>query len=377
MGKYVKKLSKSPWPEMVVLSAVLILSTIALMLINIGVEAPPGGLSLNSVTLLVFGFFLMSFVIGVIAVLAGVGGGVPFIALMLAFTPINSLVIRGTALIVTMFSALISTGPLTKMGLANLRISIHCVVGYGIGSFIGAMVAVWFAGFSGSVGEGFIRLGLAGIVIYVIFYFVHAGTKAEWPEVKHVGRFAQWLGVAQPYYEASLGKVVDYQVTRAGWALLAMSIGGLISGFFGIGAGWVLVPTINLVMGAPLKVAAASSGVLMGMGDCISEWVYLRSGAVIPLFAAPWLLGQVLGGMLGSHLLIRVRAASVRIIAIGVFAFSAYGLITKGLEILEVIPVIPPVIHGVVLLFIAGGVVLRLLGKFPTIKKWGGLYGKT
>lgn len=354
---------------MVILGGLVILSFIALMLITRGIEAPPGGMSLNNITLLMFGFSLLSFAIAVVAVLAGVGGGVPFTSLMLAFTPINSLVIRGTALIVTMFSALMSTGPLTKGGLANIKISIYNVVGYGVGSFAGATLAVWLAGQLGTTGEGIIRLALAAIVLYVIAYFYFGGTRIEWPEVKHVDRLTQRLGFAQPYYEGTLGKVVDYPVTRAGWALLAMLGGGLISGFFGIGAGWVLVPTMNLIMGAPLKVAAATSGVLMGMGNCVSVWPYILAGAIIPLFAAPWFVGQVLGGFVGAHLLIRVRAAAVRFIAIGIFTYSFYGLVAKGLEILGYIPAVSGTIHVVVMLVIIVGVVLRMTGKFHTLKR--------
>jgi len=65
---------------------------------------------------------------------------------------------------------------------------------------------------------------------------------------------------------------------------------GVISGFFGLGAGWAIVPVMNLIMGVPLKVAAACSGILIGMGDCISVWPYLLAGAIIPLFAAAMVL---------------------------------------------------------------------------------------
>lgn len=377
MSEYVKKLFKSIGLEEIILCAVIILSYIALMLITKGAEAPPGGMSLSNITLLSFGFFLLSFAIAVVAVLAGVGGGVPFTALMLAFTPIDSLVIRGTALIVTMFSALMSTGPLTKTGLANMKISIYTVVGYGIGSFAGAQFAVRMAGRLGTTGEGIIRLVLAAIVVYVIFYFALGGSKLEWPRVKHVDRFTQWLGFTQPYYEESLDKVVNYQVTRAGWALLAMIGGGLISGFFGIGAGWVLVPTINLLMGAPLKVAAATSGVLMGMGNCVSVWPYILAGTIIPLFAAPWFVGQVLGGFVGGLLLIKVKAASVRLIAIGIFTFSFYGLVAKGLGILGYIPDLPGTTHIVVMLVIIVAVVFRMTVRSPHLKEGGKTRGKT
>ena len=67
----------------------------------------------------------------------------------------------------------------------------------------------------------------------------------EWPEVKKVDRFTKWLGITQPYYEQSLGKVVDYQVTRA-WLILIVICGvGVLSGFFGLGAGWAMTTVLR------------------------------------------------------------------------------------------------------------------------------------
>ena len=94
------KLLKSPWLELITMCAVVILSYITLVLISRGAETPPGGMSLNNISLLTFGFFLLSFAIAMIAVMAGIGGGVLFTPLMLAFTPVDSLIIRGTGLIV-------------------------------------------------------------------------------------------------------------------------------------------------------------------------------------------------------------------------------------------------------------------------------------
>jgi hypothetical protein len=47
--------------------------------------------------------------------------------------------------------------------------------------------------------------------------------------------------------------------------LIAMLGIGLVSGFFGLGAGWAAVPALKLIMGVPLKVTAACSGVLLGI----------------------------------------------------------------------------------------------------------------
>ena len=66
--------------------------------------------------------FLVSVLIAIIAVIAGVGGGVIFTPLLLAFTSFDTLVIRSTGLVVAMFSGLISTGPLMRKGLADIKL---------------------------------------------------------------------------------------------------------------------------------------------------------------------------------------------------------------------------------------------------------------
>ena len=363
-----KKLLKSPWLELSIMSVAIILSYIALMLISRVIETPPGGMTAGDISGLLFGFFLLSFVIAIIAVIAGIGGGVLFTPIMLAFTPIDSLIVRATGLIVAMFSGLISTGPFMRRGVGNLKLSIYCCCGYGAGAFVGAQGAIRVAKQLGVTGEGVIRIILGVIVLLLAFYFLWGGVKIEWPEVKRVDRFTQWLRITQPYYEESLGKVIDYRVTRAGFGLVAMCGVGMISGFFGLGAGWAIVPVMNLIMAIPLKVAAACSGILIGMGDCIAVWPYLLAGAIIPLFAAPWLVGQVLGGLIGAHILIKVKVKFVRFILIGVMSFSSFGLITKGLKTLGYIPAIPGVVYIAVLLIIMAGIALALMDKFPKLR---------
>jgi uncharacterized membrane protein YfcA len=169
--------------------------------------------------------------------------------------------------------------------------------------------------------------------------------------------------MSQPYYEVSLNKVVDYPLTRAGGVIAAIIGVGMLSGFFGLGAGWAIVPAQNLIMAVPLKVAAANSGVLLGMGDCIAVWPYLLMGAIIPVFAAPWLVGQVLGGLLGALILIRVKAGFVRYLLIGFMFFACFGLLTRALNGLGVIPPVPTWLNGLVFLIIFG-VVTRAIVKF-------------
>jgi uncharacterized membrane protein YfcA len=355
------RLFKSPWLECNIMLAVLILSYIGLYLIGQGAETPPGGMSGTAICAWLFGFFFLSFAIALVAVIGGIGGGVLFTPFMLAFTHVDSLIVRATGLIVAMFSGLVSTGPFMRGGLANLRICVFCAAAYGVGAFTGAQGAIYVAKHLGKTGEGLVRLSLGFILLSLAVYFILGGKKIEWPEVKKVDKFTKWLKMSQPYYEVSLGKVIDYPLTRAGGVLAAIIGVGLLSGFFGLGAGWAIVPAQNIIMAVPLKVAAANSGVLLGMGDCIGVWPYLLMGAIIPVFAAPWLVGQVLGGLLGALILIKVKAGFVRYLLIGFMFFACFGLLTKGLKLLGIIGEVPQWVTGLVFVVIFATVTVLII----------------
>jgi len=68
------ELFRSLWLELAVMFVVVILSYVALLLISRGAAISPEGMALTSITGLLFGFFLLSFAIAIIAVLAGIGG---------------------------------------------------------------------------------------------------------------------------------------------------------------------------------------------------------------------------------------------------------------------------------------------------------------
>jgi uncharacterized protein len=162
-----RRMLKSPWPETFVMVLVTVLTYTAMATISFVAESPEGGMATGTVVGWIFAFFVLSLVIALLAVLGGIGGGVMFTPVMLAFTPVDSLIIRGTGLIVAMFSGLISTGPFMRSGLANMRISVFLCCGFAIGAFTGANGAILVAEHMGAAGEGFVRL-ILGIILFCL-----------------------------------------------------------------------------------------------------------------------------------------------------------------------------------------------------------------
>ena len=280
----------------------------------------------------VFFSFLLSTAIAIIAVIGGVGGGVIYTPIMLAFTSVDTLIIRSTGLVVAMFSGLVSSGPFMRSGLANIRIVFFCSVPIIVGAMLGAKAAIVLSTVMGDTGDAIVRLALGGVLVFIAFLFITGGADTEYPKPKKIDTLSTKLGLSAEYWEESLQKPVRFQAVRAlPGGLLFLAV-GFTGGFFGLGGGWAVVPVLNLVMAVPLKVSAASSGVLLAMGNAAAIWPYIKAGALIAVFAVPWMLGQVIGGILGAHILAKIKAGFVRNILIVLLLLTSIKLISRGIE---------------------------------------------
>lgn len=294
--------------------------------------APPEDSSMGlSPTAFFFIILAICTIIGVIAVLGGVGGGVVFTPLFMGFTPIDSFVIRATGLFVAMCGALVAARPFLRKGLANVRILLFAAVPYAIFAIIGALMAGWIDQTMGETGDALIKLALGILVVGIGGLILFGGKRVEYPEVTNVDGFTERIKLAMAYWEDSLGKVVSYKVKRAPLGIGLFCFVGLISGLFGLGAGWAMVPVFNLIMLAPLKVAAASSKVLIGVGDTAAVWPYLNHGGIFPLFAVPAMIGLVLGTIIGAKIMLRIKAGPIRYLIIAVMMFSGVKLVFDGI----------------------------------------------
>jgi len=296
---------------------------------NAGGDDSSMGLSPLAFFLVILG---LCTVIGMLAVLGGVGGGVIFTPLFMGFTPIDSFIIRATGLFVAMCGALVAARPFLRRGLANIRILFFAAVPYAIFAIIGALMAGWMDQSMGDTGDALIKLILGILVIGIGGLILFGGGKTEYPEVTHVDSFTERMKMklSMSYWEDSLGKVVHYKVKRAPIGILLFCLVGFTSGLFGLGAGWAMVPVFNLVMLAPLKVAAACSKVLIGVGDTGAVWPYLNHGGIFPLFAVPAMIGLVLGTMIGAKLMLRIKAGPIRYLVIALMLFSGAKLVLDG-----------------------------------------------
>lgn len=121
-------------------------------------------------------------------------------------------------------------------------------------------------------------------------------------------------------------------------ALLGSGFGvGLLSGFFGIGGGFLIVPGLMLATGMPLSFAIGSSLVAVTAFGAATAASYGVSGlidwTIATLFIGGGLLGGVAGTMLGRRLSNRKQALGT-IFALFVIAVGIY-VTARGVTVLD------------------------------------------
>ena len=95
-----------------------------------------------------------------------------------------------------------------------------------------------------------------------------------------------------------LAREVAYRARNVGAAALVSVGAGAISGLLGIGGGVVSVPTMNVLMGIPIRVATTTSTYMLGATAAASGVLYLARGDIDPLLA-PVVIGMFVGRGLG------------------------------------------------------------------------------
>ena len=109
---------------------------------------------------------------------------------------------------------------------------------------------------------------------------------------------------------------------------------GAISGFFGIGGGFLIVPGLMLGSGMPILNAIGSSLFSVGSFGLTTAVNYALSGLIDWTIALLFIVGGVGGGILGMHSAIRLasnRRMLTYIFASVIFAVAIYMLARTGL----------------------------------------------
>jgi len=267
--------------------------------------------------------FFVTFVMGILAVLGGVGGGVLYVPIISGFFPFHLDFVRGAGLLVALCGALAAGPGLLKANLASLRLAIPVALIASTCAIVGALIGL-------ALPTQIVQIALGATILGICILMLVA-KKSELPDVPQADRLSSALRIYGVYQEASTGEIINWKIHRTPLGLAMFVIIGIMAGMFGLGAGWANVPVLNLLMGAPLKISVATSKFLLSITDTSAAWIYLNKGCVIPMMVVPSLVGIMLGSFIGVRLLKVAKPTFIRWMVICILAFAGLKALSKGL----------------------------------------------
>ena len=250
-------------------------------------------------------------VAGWLGALLGIGGGVflvPFLHLVVGL-PLS--VARGIGIVTVIgTSSVISTGAAARP-LVNLRLGMLLQVPASAGALAAAIIVARLPERVLYVMFGVVTAIIAGIML----------SRLDKREVLHESEDPGAFGGR--YYEEETRRDVVYRTRRLSVGALVSLAAGYVSGSLGIGGGILQVPAINAWCGVPMRVAAATSAVVIGITALASAPIFYARGDVSAPAAAAAVIGVLVGSRAGLWFVGRARTKWLKLLmAVVLFAVS-------------------------------------------------------
>jgi len=262
---------------------------------------------------------------GVFGSLLGLGGGILIVPLLTFGFGLPFREAVGVSLVCVIVTSSAAASVYLERHLANLRLGMLLEVFTASGALVGGLVAFLLPD----------RV-LAGLFAMLLTYtgvtMLRSGAAATRPGAGPVEPGDDPAGPANTpgSFRAALAGP-GYRPARLGAGIGGSVFAGLVSALLGVGGGIVKVPLMNLVMGVPLKVATATSNLMIGVTAAASAIVYLLRGGIDPLIAGPTAVGVFAGAMVGSRVAQRIDLRLLRLLFVAVLALTAIQMTLRAL----------------------------------------------
>jgi uncharacterized membrane protein YfcA len=123
-----------------------------------------------------------------------------------------------------------------------------------------------------------------------------------------------------------------YRIHRLGPGIVGSIGAGVASALLGIGGGLIKVPVMHVVMGVPLRVATATSNLMIGITASASAIIYLLRGGIQAFVAAPTAIGVFIGASIGSRIAARVDLRILRGLFVAILLYTAYQMLNRAIS---------------------------------------------
>jgi uncharacterized protein len=237
---------------------------------------------------------VIGFLIGIVAAMTGVGGGVfivPLLTLVFSFSPANAV---GTSLATITFTAVAATLSYTRQKKIFYKGGLLLAVATAPGAVLGAYLT------------SVVPAMLLGLIFGIFLTLVAARIFLENGFRKKDSRNDGFSP------EGILEKDLLAKENRLAIGLALCFFGGLSSGLLGIGGGVVIVPVMTLVLSMSIHHAVATSMLTMIVTSVAGVGQHFVLGNINWEFALLLAVGSVLGAQVGTYVSKRMSGKNLR-----------------------------------------------------------------
>lgn len=264
---------------------------------------------------------------GALGAITGIGGGVVIVpALLLAFGfDFPSAVAASLAAVIA--TSTTTGGAYVGEGLTNMRLAMTLEVATSIGGISGGLLGV-------ALSERVLAAFFAIAMTVTAYLMIRGAHKSDAATENMEARDKSSSGPLDArYFDADAGRKITYHVRRVPLGMGISYGAGIVSGMLGVGGGFIKVPAMNLAMGVPIRVAAATSNFMIGVTAVSSFLVYLGRGEVVLAATTPLVLGTVVGALLGTRFHGRVGERPIQIILATILAVIAIQMALRSVGV--------------------------------------------
>jgi uncharacterized protein len=255
-------------------------------------------------------------VAGCLGSLLGIGGGVFLVPFLNAGLGLQFKTAAAVSLMTVIATSSAVSAQTAGRQLINLRLGMLLEIASTVGGLM-AGILVWYL--SNAALSALFALVTAAIAVLML-------TRLEKRNVLEANADIGRLGGR--FFEDESGREVAYRVRRLPVAMLASLVAGTISGTLGLGGGILKVPILNAWCGVPLRAAAATSALMIGVTAVSSVPIQYAHGYIHPPLAAAAVLVVLGGSRAGFWFGGRARAKWLKLLmaiilaAVSVFYFT-------------------------------------------------------
>ena len=258
---------------------------------------------------------------GLFGSLLGLGGGLLIVPLLTLVFNLPLLTAVGVSLVCVIVTSGASAGVYLERRVANLRLGMVLELFTAVGALAGGLAAFILP-------ENVLELLFAALLVYVAVTMLR-GRDPE-PEVGQAEADEMAADIAADNsFRASLSGP-GYRVRHLGFGAVGSVVAGVTSALLGIGGGLVKVPVMHVVMGVPLRVATATSNLMIGITASASAIIYLLRGGIDPYVASPTAVGVFFGASLGSRIAHRIDVRILRGLFVAILLYTSWQMLQRA-----------------------------------------------